>query len=353
MNGKPRDKWYDGGRLGGLRRFAAAITVFNLLGHLWFGFEQSYATPLVGLAAAYLAELLLEAVESWTCGRSLRFLGGGIPKFIDFLLPAHISGLACSMLLYAQEELAVVAFAATVAIVSKSLLRVPVSSSTGAVATRHFLNPSNFGIAVTLLIFPWVGIAPPYHFTENLSGLSNWLLPAFIICSGTFLNWRFTRRLPLIAAWVSGFFLQALLRHVWFDASLAAALLPMTGVAFILFTFYMVTDPPTTPNGAAAQIAFGASVAAMYGVLMALHVVFGLFFALAAVATVRGLYLTVRYWILEAGKRAELAASNASVDLPGMSSAGAELRPAVHAAVAAPHRLNAQAEAEPARRPVR
>ena len=34
-------------QLGGLRRFAVAITIFTLLGHLWFGFEQSYAQPLV------------------------------------------------------------------------------------------------------------------------------------------------------------------------------------------------------------------------------------------------------------------------------------------------------------------
>jgi hypothetical protein len=29
-------------RLGGLRRFAVAITVLNILGHAFFGFEQSW-----------------------------------------------------------------------------------------------------------------------------------------------------------------------------------------------------------------------------------------------------------------------------------------------------------------------
>lgn len=287
----PRDKWYDGGRLAGLRRFAAAITVFNILGHVWFGFEQSWAQPLVGILAAYGAELLLELVDARLARRRPRFLGGAV-KFVDFLLPAHITGLACSMLLYANERLVVIAFAAVVAIVSKSLLRAP--TARGA---RHVFNPSNFGITVTLLLFPWVGIAPPYHFTENLSGVGNWLVPGFIICSGTFLNARFTRRLPLISGWVGGFLLQAVVRHVWLDASLSAALLPMTGVAFILFTFYMVTDPPTTPNSTTAQVAFGLSVAAVYGLLMAVHVVFGLFFALTSVALIRGLYLFAASWI--------------------------------------------------------
>jgi hypothetical protein len=32
-------------RLGGLRRFAIAITVFNILGHTVFGFEQAWIQP--------------------------------------------------------------------------------------------------------------------------------------------------------------------------------------------------------------------------------------------------------------------------------------------------------------------
>ena len=58
----------------------------------------------------------------------------------------------------------------------------------------------------------------------------------------------------------------------------AAALAPMTGLAFVLFTFYMVTDPGATPSRRRAQVAFGGSVAVAYGVLVALHVVFVLFF---------------------------------------------------------------------------
>ncbi|HEX4613501.1 MAG TPA: hypothetical protein VH092_35290, partial [Urbifossiella sp.] len=58
---------------------------------------------------------------------------------------------------------------------------------------------------------------------------------------------------------------------------------------FILFTFYMVTDPATTPDRPRAQIAFGASVALVYSLLLANHVVFGLFAALVIVCVARGL----------------------------------------------------------------
>ncbi len=281
MSPKPPDL-----RLAALRRFAAAITTLNVLGYTLLGFEPAYAHPFVALATAYALELALESLDALSRGARPRFLGGGARGLVDFLLPAHISALACSMLLYANARLAPVAFATAVAIGSKYLLRVPVGGG-----SRHFLNPSNTGIAATLLLFPWVGITPPYQFTENLAGAWDWGLPAIFIGLGSFLNLRLTRKGPLIAGWVAGFALQAALRAAWFGTPLAAALDPVSGVAFLLFTFYMVTDPATTPVAPRAQLAFGAAVAAVYGVLMCLHVVFGLFFALFIVCGVRGAWL--------------------------------------------------------------
>lgn len=280
--------WSQADRVGGLRRFAIAITLLNLLGHSFLGFEQSWAQPLVALASAYGVELLLEGVEALAQKRSPHFIGGK-QQFIDFLLPAHITGLAVAMLLYANERLFPIVFASAVAIGSKAIFRAAIGKG-----NRHFFNPSNFGITVTLLLFPWVGIAPPYQFTENLSGIGDWLLPGLIVISGTFLNARFTRRLPLIAAWLAGFIVQALLRSYIFGTPLVAGLVPMTGVAFILFTFYMVTDPGTTPLRPQEQILFGAAVAATYGILMVCHIVFGLFFALTIVCAVRGIILQIR-----------------------------------------------------------
>lgn len=279
-------------RLAALRRFATAITILNILGHTVLGFEQSWAQPLVGIGTAYLMELLLEIVESRTAGRRPRFLpGGGAPRTapLDFFLPAHISGLAVSMLLYANDRLMPIAFAAAAAIGSKYVFRACVNGQ-----YKHFFNPSNLGITATLLCFPWVGIAQPYMFTENLGTVGDYLLPAIIIFSGSYLNTKLTKRVPLILAWLGGFVLQAAVRHFLLGTLFLPSLNPMTGVAFLLFTFYMVTDPPTTPWSVKGQVAFGLSVAAAYGMLMALHVVFGLFFALSFVCASRGAYLMVQ-----------------------------------------------------------
>src|SRR5205823_2889707 len=124
-----------------------------------------------------------------------------------------------------------------------------------------------------------------------LSGWWDWILPGAIVLTGSFLNARFTGRLAVIAGWLGGFALQAGVRSLLYQSPLVAGLTPMTGVAFVLYTFYMVTDPATTPERPRAQFAFGAAVAAAYGLLMALHVVYGLFFALSAVCALRGLAL--------------------------------------------------------------
>lgn len=300
-------------RLPALRRFAVAISVLNILGHTVLGFEQSIAYPVVALLTAYSTEILFELIESWRQGRRPRFLGGPV-KAVDFLLSAHISGLAVSMLLYSNERVWPVAFGAAMAIASKYLFRVTVGTG-----SRHFFNPSNLGITATLLTFHWVSIAQPYMFTENLGPTGDWVLPAFIVCTGSFLNTVFTKKVPLILAWLGGFALQATLRHFLLGHVWIAALNPMTGVAFLLFTFYMVTDPATTPTSRRGQIAFGLSVAATYSVLVMSHIVFDLFFALTLVCIGRGVWLFVHNWLAQRSVARVPVTVSAAIGQPGMS----------------------------------
>jgi hypothetical protein len=323
-------------RLPALRRFAFAITLLNVLGHTWFGFEQAWAAPLVGVGAAYLIETLLETIAAWQQGRRPRYVGDKgrrVVTAIDFLLSAHITGVAVAMLLYSDDRMWPIAFATAVAIGSKYILRVPTADGGG----RHFLNPSNFGITVTLLCFASVGIVQPYMFTAAFGTTGAWVLPAIIICAGTLLNAVFTHRLPLIAAWAGGFVAQALVRWALFGNLPLASLLPLTGMTLLLFTFYMVTDPATTPAPPRRQAAFGAAVAAVYGTLLALHVVFAPFFALTLTSCVRGAMLWAA-WSSRAAARRRAPASSLA---PGDATTG-EAR----------HRLEPQV-GQPAGQPVR
>ncbi len=274
-------------RLSALRRFALSITAFTIAGHLWLGFEQSYLTPVAGVLSAYAVNLALEWLDCRLRGVPVRYAGGP-GALVTFLLPAHISGLACAMLLYGNESVMPTVFASTVAVAGKYVLRIPAGRG-----YRHLLNPSNLGIAVTLLCFRWVAIAPPYQFTENVSGPLDWLIPLAVLASGLLINLKLTRRGPLIAGWLGGFALQAVLRAAFVGDALVPALLPATGFAFILFTTYMITDPATSPTRRPAQVAFGAATGLTYGALVLAHVTFGLFYALVLVCLARGLVALV------------------------------------------------------------
>jgi len=280
----------------GILPFSIAISVLNILGHTVLGFEQSWLHPFVSLFAAYSCELLVEVASRGWSGARFR---GGIRNTIIFLLPAHITGLAVGMLLYTNERFIVVAFASAFAIFSKSFFRVPMANAPKN-ATVHFMNPSNIGITVTLLIFSdWVGVAQPYQFTEGLYGIFDWALPALIVCTGSLLNWRATKKLPLISAWLTGFVAQALLRAALTSQHPLSLLAPMTGTAFVLFTFYMITDPMTSPASRQGQLLFGFSTAMVYGLLSYAGIVFGLFFSLTLMCAARGALLWIDNLLME------------------------------------------------------
>ena len=275
-------------RLAALRRFAITISVLNLLGHTVLGFENSWAQMFVALGTSYLTELLLEVVDASASSRPRRF-EGGVVNFVDFLLPAHISGLAVSMLLYTGGLLLPFVFASAVASASKALFTFPVNDS-----ERHFLNPSNTGIALTVFLFPTIAPIMPWQFTESLSDGPSRIFPVIVIVLGTFMNWRYTRRMPLILAWVLMFAVQGVVRCLINDLPLTVGLVPLTGVSFLLFTFYMVTDPGATPSSSREQILFGAAIAVVYCLLILTHVEYGFFYSLFIVSFLRGFILRLK-----------------------------------------------------------
>ena len=64
----------------------------------------------------------------------------------------------------------------------------------------------------------------------------------------------------------------------------------MAGAIYYLYG----VRPATTPSGTRAQVIFGGAVAFTYGLLLVLHIVFDLFFALRIVCAGRGLAMAIR-----------------------------------------------------------
>jgi hypothetical protein len=266
--------------------FTALLIVWNIVGHLFLGFEQSHIQTLVGVATGIILQFLLEWVDAKANARKLRFAGSWA-DLINFLPPAIIPGLAVTMLVYPNERMMPVIFGVGLAICSKVIFRAPV----GGGKTQHIFNPSNIGIVATLLLFPSIGVAPPYHFTENLTGMWHWALPGIVLATGLIVHGLFTGRLTLVLTWLVAFVIQGGLRSWYFGTSWIVPLTPMTSAAFMVFTLYMIPDPATTPVKPLRQALFGIAIAAVYGVLLVEHVVYCLFIGLAIVCAMRGVGL--------------------------------------------------------------
>jgi Na+-translocating ferredoxin:NAD+ oxidoreductase RnfD subunit len=63
----------------------------------------------------------------------------------------------------------------------------------------------------------------------------------------------------------------------------------------VLFTFYMITDPQTSPSRWQGQILYGSMIGWSYCVLMLMHVSYTMFYALIFTSALRGLSL----WLTE------------------------------------------------------
>jgi hypothetical protein len=304
-----------------LRRFAISITIFNILGYTVLGFEQPWLYPFLAVGTAYTTEILLEIINARVTKREVRFRGNGFRGLVEFLFPAHISGLALNMLTYVNDHVWAMIFGVVVAVGAKWVLQAPVYGR-----MRHYMNPSNFGITIMLLVFPWVNMTPPYHFSEKVDTWVGWLIVAIILISGTVLNSLLTGRMWLIAGWLSFFVVQAFLRGALFGTAIPGALAMGTGIAFVLYTNYMVTDPGTSPSKPVSQFAFGAGIAMMYGFFTAAHIAYGLFFATASVCLIRGLYLWGLHFSNKARIKfeAEQAAQKATLAVAPPARAGDE-----------------------------
>jgi enediyne biosynthesis protein E5 len=278
--GRPKDVRYLA-----LRNFALSISVFNVFGYTLLGFEQPWLWPILAVLVGYTTEIVFELISARAERRAPGFLGRGPRGMYEFLLPAHITALACNMLLYANNDFWPVILAVVIGVSGKHALKAPINGR-----MRHFMNPSNLGISVTLLALgSWVSISPPYQFTEWANTYFKLMVPMVILTAGTVLNAMLTKKIPLIVGWLGAFAIQAFVRHWIFGVQLNTALEVMTGVAFVLFTNYMITDPGTSPSKARPQFMFGSAIAFVYAVLMSFNIVYTLFYATSIVCALRGL----------------------------------------------------------------
>jgi hypothetical protein len=286
----------------GLATSAALATVFTILGHTVFGFEQPVSQVFVALATGYTCAIVFEWIDSRANHCPPRYSGSGVRGLVDFMLSAHMTSITLSFLLFFNDRLWVMAFTVAIAIGSKYVLRVPVKGR-----LQHFMNPSNFAIAVVLLTFKWAGMLP-WNFSINIHGALDWIVPAAIVLLGMRLNLLFTGRIPTIVAWLTTFVALGAFRAWLQHSAVSAELVVLTGIPMVVFTFYMITDPQTSPSRFRSQILFGGGIAFAYSVLLMLHVQYTMFYSVTVICALRGIGLAVASLRVPSAKQVELPA---------------------------------------------
>jgi len=162
---------------------------------------------------------------------------------------ALITALSISLLLRA-DSLWVHPAAAAMAIGSKSLLRV---------RGKHLFNPSCFGVVFALLALPGVWVSPG-QWGDGVA-IAGWIAVA-----GTMVVSRAAR-----GDLSSGFMLfyggAMLVRILWLGQRLAVLAHRMASGSLLLFAFFMISDPRTSPDDWRGRLAHSAVVAALAFVL--------------------------------------------------------------------------------------
>jgi Na+-transporting NADH:ubiquinone oxidoreductase subunit NqrB len=182
---------------------------------------------------------------------------------------ALISALSLAILLRASAPWLLGA-AGAFAVASKFALRV---------GGKHVWNPSALAIAALVVGTGQAWLSPGQW------GNTAWF--AFLIAGlGGLVVFRAERS---DVTWAFGAFWCALVlgRSAWIGEPLSVPLYRLQDGALLLFTFFMISDPKTTPDARAARVAFAALVALCgFGLKFGLQVHAGLVFALVLCAPV-------------------------------------------------------------------
>src|SRR6476661_2227958 len=191
-------------------------------------FEIAAGRAIAILTAALLAQYI--------CTRIWR-----LPAFDP--RSALISGLSLCLLLRTNSALLAV-LAAAVTIAGKFALRV---------RGKHIFNPTNFGIVATMLATGGVWVSPGQW--------GNAAFFAFLLaCLGGLVVNRAARS-DVTYAFLA-FYLAILFgRALWLGQPPAIPLHQLGSGGFLIFTFFMLSDPRTTPDSRAGRILFALLVA--------------------------------------------------------------------------------------------
>jgi Na+-translocating ferredoxin:NAD+ oxidoreductase RnfD subunit len=165
------------------------------------------------------------------------------------LLSAMITTLSLWILIRVDSMLWMMAIP-FLAISSKYALRYSLNGS-----AKHFFNPANFGMMLPILLGAPVWLSPGNW--AGYSAMSMWFLVL-----GVVLTMR-VHKLDTALWFVGGYVGLHFLRHLWLQDPHAIFLHKLENPGLVLFSFFMITDPRSTPSSVWGRGVFAVFVASI------------------------------------------------------------------------------------------
>lgn len=163
---------------------------------------------------------------------------------------------------------------------------------------RHFFNPSLFAICFCILIGgEYVTLSPSYQWYGSAD--SAWFMMYFVATAALMLFVFKINRTWLVVSFLITFVLQTIVRGLVMEHIIPFETLfvgSLTSPAFYLFTFYMITDPATSPAKKSEQVLVGISIALLDLVFHLKFSLYTFFFAGFTVAGIRYVYAIFKKW---------------------------------------------------------
>ena len=121
------------------------------------------------------------------------------------------------------------------------------------ISGRHFLNPSNMAVVAGLMIFPYATYTTP----EQWGGM--WWLGVVMTVLGLIITFRAGRVLIPIVFSLS----YIVLTYAFITRNQTEILFTLLSGSYLLFIYFMLTDPRTTPEQPGYQALFAAAIAVL------------------------------------------------------------------------------------------
>ena len=255
---RDRHAWIVPGRGDPRWLFVCFHSTYVLMGHFLLSFNRSGEQIGVALAACAALEVLYTYL---------------LTRMFIFPLSGFISGLGLALLFSAPGNTWLMLLVSWMTMTGKFLV---------TWKGHHIYNPTNLAL-VAILLFSGgqAAVSPAYQWGGA------WQPVALVFVLGVIIMWR-AKKLPLVvsfwAVYCLGAVLRAQLTHMPTDITLWAQI---SGGAFWLFSFFMITDPKTSPPDPRGQVFFGVGIALLDVWLQLNTAVYSLVYALFLACTIR------------------------------------------------------------------